>query len=150
PEILEIIERIASVRALIHITGDGLLNLPRVAAEVGFVIDNLPRPPPIFGLIEEYAAVERAEMFEVCNMGIGFCVVVAGGDVESASARRLTELPGVLTGGRISTWLPSTTGMFMKRLSGDGVSDGTRPSLANAAARLSVQLSWYPAQPSSS
>jgi phosphoribosylformylglycinamidine cyclo-ligase len=76
PEILDIIEHIASVKALVHITGDGLLNLPRVAAEVGFVLDDLPAAPPIFGLIERHAGVGQAEMFEVYNMGIGFCVVV--------------------------------------------------------------------------
>jgi len=86
PEILEIIERIPSVKALIHITGDGLLNLPRVDAEVGFVIDNLPPPPLIFGLIEEHGAVEPAEMFEVYNMGIGFCVIVAEADLEATLA----------------------------------------------------------------
>lgn len=86
PEILEIIERIPSVKALIHITGDGLLNLPRVDAEIGFVIDNLPPPPPIFGLIEEHAAVERSEMFEVYNMGIGFCVMVGEADVAATLA----------------------------------------------------------------
>ncbi|HEX3861450.1 MAG TPA: phosphoribosylformylglycinamidine cyclo-ligase [Stellaceae bacterium] len=86
PEILEIIERIASVKALVHITGDGLLNLPRVDSEVGFVIDKLPPAPPIFDLIEEYAEVGHAEMFEVYNMGIGFCVVVAAADVEATLA----------------------------------------------------------------
>jgi phosphoribosylformylglycinamidine cyclo-ligase len=86
PEILEILERIPSVKALIHITGDGLLNLPRVDAEFGFVIDALPPPPPIFGLIEEHGAVEPAEMFEVYNMGIGFCVIVAEEDVDAALA----------------------------------------------------------------
>ena len=78
--------QIASVKALIHITGDGLLNLPRVAAEVGFVIDDLPPPPPIFDLIEQHAGVEPAEMFEVYNMGIGFCVVVAAQDVAATLA----------------------------------------------------------------
>ncbi|HEV8680685.1 MAG TPA: phosphoribosylformylglycinamidine cyclo-ligase [Stellaceae bacterium] len=81
PEILDIVERIPSVKALVHITGDGLLNLPRVDAEIGFVIDELPPPPPIFGLIEQHGAVKRAEMFEVYNMGIGFCAVVAEADV---------------------------------------------------------------------
>ena len=86
PEVLEILERITSVKALIHITGDGLLNLPRVAAEVGFVIDALPPPPPIFALIEEHGAVSRAEMFEVYNMGIGFCAIVAKADVAATLA----------------------------------------------------------------
>src|SRR5258708_40044010 len=65
-----------------HITGDGLLNLPRVVAKIGFVIDDLPPPPPLFGLIEKLGGVSRAEMFEVYNMGIGFCVVVAEGDAD--------------------------------------------------------------------
>jgi phosphoribosylformylglycinamidine cyclo-ligase len=86
PEILEVIERIASVKALIHITGDGLLNLPRVDAEIGFVLDDLPPPPPIFGLIEAHSGVALAEMFEVYNMGVGFCVVVAEADVAATLA----------------------------------------------------------------
>lgn len=86
PEILEIIERVPSVKALIHITGDGLLNLPRVDAEIGFVLDSLPNPPSIFDLIQQHGAVGRAEMFEVFNMGIGFCVAVAEADVDAALA----------------------------------------------------------------
>jgi phosphoribosylformylglycinamidine cyclo-ligase len=79
-EIVEIIRRVPAVKGLIHITGDGLLNLPRVAADVGFVIDNPPPPPPIFALIEKHGEVARAEMFEVYNMGIGFCVVAAAAE----------------------------------------------------------------------
>jgi phosphoribosylformylglycinamidine cyclo-ligase len=86
PEILEILDQVPSVKALLHITGDGLLNLPRVAAEVGFVLDNLPPPPPIFGLIEEQGGIARAEMFEVYNMGIGFCVVVPEADAAATLA----------------------------------------------------------------
>ena len=86
PEILEILDQVSSVKALIHITGDGLLNLPRVAAEIGFVIDDLPAPPPLFGLIEKLGGVSRAEMFEVYNMGIGFCVVVAEADADKSLA----------------------------------------------------------------
>ena len=57
PEILELIERVPDVGALLHITGDGLLNLPRVDAEIGFVLDNLPPPPPIFELIEQRGGI---------------------------------------------------------------------------------------------
>jgi phosphoribosylformylglycinamidine cyclo-ligase len=86
PEILEIIARVPSLKALVHITGDGLLNLPRVAAAVGFLLDDLPPPPPIFALIEHHAGVDRAEMFEVYNMGIGFCLVLAEADTAAALA----------------------------------------------------------------
>ena len=86
PEIIEVLDQVSSVKALMHITGDGLLNLPRVDAEIGFVIDELPPPPPLFGLIEKLGGVSRAEMFEVYNMGIGFCVVVAGADADRTLA----------------------------------------------------------------
>jgi phosphoribosylformylglycinamidine cyclo-ligase len=86
PEILEVLDEISSVKALIHITGDGLLNLPRVDAEIGFVIDEPPEPPPLFGLIEKLGGISRAEMFEVYNMGIGFCVIVAAADVDRTLA----------------------------------------------------------------
>jgi phosphoribosylformylglycinamidine cyclo-ligase len=86
PEIIELIERVPDVAALIHITGDGLLNLPRVDAETGFVLDTMPPPPPIFGLIEQRGGISRAEMFEVYNMGIGFCAVLPERDVEAALA----------------------------------------------------------------
>ena len=81
PEMLDIIEQVPTVKALINITGDGLLNLPRVDAKVGFEIDNLPPAPPIFRLIQQYGAVGDAEMFEVYNMGVGFCVLAADQDV---------------------------------------------------------------------
>src|SRR5215831_10337835 len=83
PEILDIIDRVPTVKALINITGDGLLNLPRVEAKVGFMIDDLPPVPAIFRLIQSQGGVSDAEMYQVYNMGIGFCVLVAAGDVDS-------------------------------------------------------------------
>ena len=81
PEAMEILERVKGVKALINITSDGLLNLARVEAKVGFEIDRLIEPHPIFGLIQRHAKVDDSEMFEVFNMGIGFCYVVDPNDV---------------------------------------------------------------------
>jgi phosphoribosylformylglycinamidine cyclo-ligase len=64
------------VRALVHITGDGFLNLARVAANVGFRLDNLPQPPPIFDLIQRTGHISPHEMYRVFNMGVGFCLVL--------------------------------------------------------------------------
>ncbi|HWD57574.1 MAG TPA: phosphoribosylformylglycinamidine cyclo-ligase [Stellaceae bacterium] len=86
PEILDVLAEIPSVKALSHITGDGLLNVPRVDADIGFVIDNLPPPPPLFALIEKLGGVSRAELFEVYNMGIGFCITVAESDADRTLA----------------------------------------------------------------
>jgi phosphoribosylformylglycinamidine cyclo-ligase len=71
-------------RALAHITGDGLLNLRRVEAAVGFEITDPPDPPAIFTLIERYGEVDRAEMRAVFNMGVGFAVTVAEGEADRA------------------------------------------------------------------
>ena len=81
-EALEVLDKVPSVKALIHITGDGFLNLTRVAAKVGYVLDALPAAPPIFSLIQEYGEVADAEMFSVFNMGVGFCFVVAPEDAD--------------------------------------------------------------------
>jgi phosphoribosylformylglycinamidine cyclo-ligase len=86
PEMLDIIKNIPTVKALINITGDGLLNLPRVDAKVGFLIDDLPPVPAIFRLIQRYGAVDNSEMFEVFNMGVGFCVLVSAKDADLALA----------------------------------------------------------------
>jgi phosphoribosylformylglycinamidine cyclo-ligase len=82
PEALEVLERVKGIKALVNITSDGLLNLARVNAEVGFVIDRLIEPHSIFGLIQRYANVPDGEMFEVFNMGIGFCYVVDPADAD--------------------------------------------------------------------
>jgi phosphoribosylformylglycinamidine cyclo-ligase len=80
PEAMEILQNVSGVKALINITGDGLLNLARVEAKVGFEIDRLFEPHPIFPLIQRHANVEDSEMFEVFNMSVGFCYVVAPKD----------------------------------------------------------------------
>ena len=69
-------EQDIDVKALAHITGDGFLNLSRVPSRVTFVIETFPSPPPIFSLLQQLGGIADPEMFEVFNMGIGFCLVV--------------------------------------------------------------------------
>src|SRR6267142_1507977 len=65
PEAMEILQRVKGVKALINITSDGLLNLARVEAKMGFEIDRLIEPHPIFKLIQRHANdVDDSEMFE--------------------------------------------------------------------------------------
>jgi phosphoribosylformylglycinamidine cyclo-ligase len=81
-EVMDILTQVRDVKALVNITGDGLLNLNRVAnPHVGFVIDRLPEPPPIFQMIQAHHPISDAEMFEVYNMGVGFCIIVSAPDV---------------------------------------------------------------------
>ena len=71
-------------RGLAHISGGGLLNLARLAADVSYDLDALPPPPAIFALIAEAGRVPAATMYATFNMGTGFCVVVAPADEQTA------------------------------------------------------------------
>jgi phosphoribosylformylglycinamidine cyclo-ligase len=82
--IVELLRSELEVRGLAHITSGGTANLLRLAAEVGYEIDDPLPVPPIFELIRERGDVADEEMREVFNMGCGFCVVVAPGDEEPA------------------------------------------------------------------
>jgi phosphoribosylformylglycinamidine cyclo-ligase len=83
-EALELLQQVKSVKALIHITSDGLLNLLRVKTKAEYVIDCLPHTPAIFSLIQRLENVEDARMFEVFNMGIGLCAIVGSADADPA------------------------------------------------------------------
>ncbi len=83
-EVLQLLKQVPSVKALVHITSDGFLNLTRVKADVSYVIDELPPVPPIFSIIQRLGNVDETEMFSVFNMGIGFCAVVAPADADTA------------------------------------------------------------------
>jgi phosphoribosylformylglycinamidine cyclo-ligase len=78
--VLELLKRVR-VKGLAHMTGSGIRNLKRLKKGIGFEIDHWPEIPEIFTRIES-TGVSRAEMFRTFNMGIGFCVVAAQGDVE--------------------------------------------------------------------
>jgi phosphoribosylformylglycinamidine cyclo-ligase len=82
--VLELLRSPVDVRGLVHVTGDGLDNLLRLEAEVGYEIDDPLPVPPIFDLIQELALVSDDEMQRVFNMGCGFCCVVAAADEEAA------------------------------------------------------------------
>jgi phosphoribosylformylglycinamidine cyclo-ligase len=71
-------------KGLVHISGGGLLNLGRLAADVSYELDSLPVPPAVFGLIAEAGNVPASTMYATFNMGIGFCVVVPSGQQQAA------------------------------------------------------------------
>jgi phosphoribosylformylglycinamidine cyclo-ligase len=84
PAVLELLGAEVDVRGLAHITGDGLRNLTRLAAPVGYEISDPLDVPPLFRLIAELGEVPDDEMYEVFNMGCGFVCVVAAADEEAA------------------------------------------------------------------
>lgn len=76
------------VKGLAHITGGGLIdNLPRVLpSDLDAVIDTGSwKVPPIFKLIESGGKIDREEMYQVFNMGIGMTVVVRPKDAAAVA-----------------------------------------------------------------
>ena len=63
------------IHGLAHITGGSFTKLLRLK-KTGFMLDNLPDPPPIFNIISEQG-VDREEMYKTFNMGIGFCLIAS-------------------------------------------------------------------------
>jgi len=93
-------------RALVNVSGGGLLNLGRLAADVSYELDALPPPPPVFGLIADAGKVPAATMYATFNMGIGFAIVVPAARQLAAMA----ALKGVGEEPARVGWVTSRTG----------------------------------------
>jgi phosphoribosylformylglycinamidine cyclo-ligase len=84
PAVMELLRSAVDVRGLAHITSGGLGNLLRLEADVGYRIDNPLPTLPIFELIAERSGASEEELYEVFNMGCGFCCVVPEADAAAA------------------------------------------------------------------
>ena len=73
-------------RGMAHISGGGLLNIARLAADVSYELDAMVQTPEIFALIADKGQIPPATMYATFNMGIGFCVVVGKSDQQAALA----------------------------------------------------------------
>ncbi|HTU98036.1 MAG TPA: phosphoribosylformylglycinamidine cyclo-ligase [Solirubrobacteraceae bacterium] len=100
--VLELLRSDIPVHGLAHITGGGLLNLLRLGEGVGFEITEPLRVLPVFSLIAELGDVPPAEMWEVFNMGCGFCAVVPAAEAERAVALLAGRHPGTAVIGRVT------------------------------------------------
>jgi phosphoribosylformylglycinamidine cyclo-ligase len=75
------------IKGLAHITGGGLIdNLPRVLPKnCDAIVDTKSwRVPQIFKTIQQNGNVDRREMFQVFNMGIGMVAIVAAREAKRA------------------------------------------------------------------
>ena len=83
--IVELLNLDIEIHGLAHITGGGVLNLKRLKKGIGYDIDNLPEPYPIFKSIHA-SDVPLEEMYRVFNMNIGFVVIVNEEDAQKTIA----------------------------------------------------------------
>jgi phosphoribosylformylglycinamidine cyclo-ligase len=73
----------SEIHGVAHITGGAFTKLRRFEryAKVGFHLDNMPRPNPVFKLIQEAGEVPDDEMYRTFNMGVGMCIMTPEGSV---------------------------------------------------------------------
>lgn len=66
--------------AAAHITGGGFTgNIPRILPDTVDAVISTERWPslPVFNVLAQHGNVDKAELYEVFNMGIGLCLIVA-------------------------------------------------------------------------
>ncbi len=91
------------LKGLAHITGGGLIdNLPRILPEnCDAVIETKTwKVPAIFQILQERGKVDRAEMYQVFNMGIGMAAIVAPNDANSLQKQLRARRIGRVERGR--------------------------------------------------
>ncbi|MFL6589255.1 MAG: phosphoribosylformylglycinamidine cyclo-ligase [Chthoniobacterales bacterium] len=96
------------IRGLAHITGGGLVdNLPRVLpSNCDATIETTSwSVPAIFQLLAEKGRVDRAEMYQVFNMGIGMVAIVSEKDAKQAMRILKAKRIGKIVPGRGKTKL---------------------------------------------
>lgn len=74
----------ADVHGLAHITGGAFSKLTRIGehSNVGFMLDNMPSPAPIFEALAKSVGSDY-EMYRTFNMGVGMCVVCGKKDANA-------------------------------------------------------------------
>lgn len=90
------------VNGLAHITGGGVLNLLRIGAGIGYEVTSPLPVPPVFKLIAACGGVGEAEMWEVFNMGCGFCAIVPDAAAADAVELLAEHHPGTAVIGRVT------------------------------------------------
>ena len=96
------------VKGLAHITGGGLIdNLPRVLPKnCDAAIETTSwRVPKIFQILQENGKINRGEMYQVFNMGIGMVAIVAAGDAQAVGNKLKAQKIGRIEQGSGTTIL---------------------------------------------
>jgi phosphoribosylformylglycinamidine cyclo-ligase len=100
--VLDLLRSPVPVHGLAHITGDGVLNLLRLGAGLGFELDAPLPVPPVCRLICELGGLGAAEAYRVFNMGCGFVAVVPASAAGAAVERLAPHHPGTRVIGRVT------------------------------------------------
>lgn len=87
------------VRGMANITGGGLRNLLRLKKGMGFSVEDPMKPQAIFNVMQDLGNVSDHEMYQIFNMGMGYCLVVPDREADLAvKAIKGSKVVGHATG----------------------------------------------------
>lgn len=112
--ILRLLRSKVRVHGLAHITGGAYSKLRRIGLQsrVGFVLDKLPEPQPIFRQIQSKGGISDREMYRTFNMGIGFLVICP----MRATKQLISLLPGAIEVGYATSSRSMVISRFGKQM----------------------------------
>ncbi len=99
--VAELLRRRVAVSYLSHVTGHGLLKLMRPSASFSYRITALPEVPPVLAFLVSEAGMDPAEAYSTFNMGVGYAVYCAPGEVEAVLSVAAELGLVALRGGRV-------------------------------------------------
>ena len=100
PRLAKVSQR--TIHGLAHITGGGLIdNLPRILPKNcdALIETRRWRVPAIFQILHEKGKIDRQEMYQVFNMGIGMVAVVSSSDAEKVARELKAKAIGEIVKG---------------------------------------------------
>lgn len=89
PLIRDYFEARIDIHYMVNITGHGWRKLMRANREFSYIIEQIPKPQPIFNFIQEHSRNNDQEMYGNFNMGAGFAVFMPKQNIELA--RRIAK-----------------------------------------------------------
>jgi phosphoribosylformylglycinamidine cyclo-ligase len=101
---------VGKLKGLAHITGGGLVdNLPRVLPNDcdAVIATKSWNVPPIFQILQERGGIDRDEMCQVFNMGIGMAAIVSPNDSATIAKQLGAKVIGRIERGRGAVHLES-------------------------------------------
>ena len=73
--VMEVIDN-AEIHGMAHITGGAFTKLTRLRNDICFKLEDMPRPQPIFKLLQTLSKIDDKEMYSTFNMGVGFNLII--------------------------------------------------------------------------
>ena len=83
--IQDLFEQHIDIHYMVNITGHGWRKLMRANRDFTYVINEIPKPQPVFKFIQEQSGNDDREMYGNFNMGAGFAIYLPEKDSDKAS-----------------------------------------------------------------